>query len=382
MPKQMPAPLTAAKNQLSQPGAWVWLLTVTLPNGGPTLRYASNTEDVVYGGQTYAAFNFSIDSFSVNTDGELPELEMRVTNVGYAIQDIMRDYSGLIGGTVSYVQVNTDYLAESYDNDAVTLRINGAVSTWPDISLTLGVPSEIRARVPENRQAPHTCPHQFRDKRCGYAGQSISAVTLSGENPVQIQVASGYVTQNITGITYHPNISFFGFTIYVENWVGYNPIHVTVANHGFTTGETINIQGVAGITPTINGPHRIRVVDANRFQLTDTDGADYTGTWTAGGTAGKYWGGHGLSTGDDVTIESVAGITPSLSGHYQVTVINTTTFTLNGTKSSFYSGAYTSGGKAGFRYCCRNAQDCSARGLYPHRFGGPIALRRNAVRFL
>lgn len=382
MPKEMPAPLTATKNQLSQSGAWVWLLTVTLPHGGPTLRYAANTEDVVYGGHTFAAFNFTIDSFSVNTDGELPELEMRVTNIGYAIQDCLRDYSGLIGGTVSYVQVNTDYLAEDYGNDAVTLRINGAVNTWPDIHLTLGVPSEIRARVPENRQAPHTCPHQFRDKRCAYAGQPIGVVTLSGESPVQIQVASGYTTKNITGIAYYANVSFLGFTIYVENWVGYNPIYVTIPNHGYTTGETIDIQGVTGITPNINGPHRIRVVDANTFQLTDTDGAKHTGAWVSGGTAGKYWGGHGLSTGDDVTVESIAGITPSLNGHYKATVINPTTFTLDRTQSSSYSGTYASGGKAGFRYCCRNAQDCSARGLYPHRFGGPIALRRNAVRFL
>jgi len=93
----MPSDITLLKSELSQPGAWVWLMTVVLPNGGPTLRFASNTEDVTYGGRTYSAFNFAIDAFQWNCDGEIPELTMVVTNVAFQIQDYMRDYDGVIG---------------------------------------------------------------------------------------------------------------------------------------------------------------------------------------------------------------------------------------------------------------------------------------------
>ncbi|HNY81090.1 MAG TPA: hypothetical protein PLX34_22285 [Sedimentisphaerales bacterium] len=175
---EMSANLTALKNQLSQPGAWVWLLTVTLP-GGPTLRYAANTEDVSYGGQTYTAFNFSIGGFTCDSEGEIPELTMTVTNVGYALQEHMRTYDGMIGGTISFVQVNTEYLAEDYSEDVVSFAIVGTGNRWPDVSFTLGVPSAARYRVPEDRFNPHSCRHKFKCTRCGYTGP----LTTCNRNP-------------------------------------------------------------------------------------------------------------------------------------------------------------------------------------------------------
>lgn len=175
---EMPANLTAQKNQLSQPGAWVWLLTIVLPSG-PTLRYAANTEDVVYGSQTYSAFNFTVGGFSCNTDGEIPELTMTVTNVGYVLQDYVRDYEGLIGAVVSFVQVNSEYLAEDYSEDAVSFTVVHTENTWPDVTLTLGVPPAVRYRVPEDRFNPHSCRHRFKSTRCGYAG----ALTTCDRNP-------------------------------------------------------------------------------------------------------------------------------------------------------------------------------------------------------
>ncbi|MFA5436539.1 MAG: hypothetical protein WC372_10925 [Candidatus Neomarinimicrobiota bacterium] len=175
----MPSNLTEAKNQLSQPGAWVWLLTVELPDSGPTLRYAANTEDVVYGGQTYSAFNFTMGGFSCNTDGEIPEITMSVTNVGYVLQDYVRNYSGLIGSVFSFVQINTEFLAEDYSDDAVSFTVTGTENTWPDVHLTLGVPPAARYRVPEDRLNPHSCRHKFKDSRCGYTGE----LTTCNRNP-------------------------------------------------------------------------------------------------------------------------------------------------------------------------------------------------------
>jgi len=191
---QMPANLTALKNQLSQPGAWVWLLTVTLPNSGGTLRYAANTEDVSYGGNTYTAFNFSIGGFTCDSEGEIPELTMTVTNVGYVLQDYMRTCNGLVGGTISFVQVNTDYLAEDYGDDVVSMTIVGTENRWPDVSFTLGVPPAVRYRVPEDRFNPHSCRHKFKSTRCGYTG----ALTTCNRNPDDC-VARGMFPANYGG---------------------------------------------------------------------------------------------------------------------------------------------------------------------------------------
>lgn len=279
MPQTMTPNLTARKNQLSQPGAWVWLLTMTLPDGATTLRFAANTEDVVYGGNTYTAFNFSIDSFGCNTDGEIPELTMVVTNIGYAVQDYMRSNNGLIGSVVSFVCVDTDLLSEDYSEDLTSLTVTGAQNTWPDIELSLSVPAAVRYRVPENRYNPHSCWHKFRTSRCGYDGSAISAITKTSGAVVSIDMA---------------------------------------AAHGFTTGESVEIE-YSGIT--------------------------------------------------------------GLDGVYTITVVDTDTFTLDGTDGADYSGTYTSGGLAGYATCDRIPAACITRGRFPGNYGGPLSLRREGVRY-
>jgi len=278
MPLTMTPNLTARKNRLSQPGAWIWLLTMALPDG-TTLRFAANTEDVVYGGDTYTAFNFSIDSFGCNTDGEIPELTMVVTNIGYAIQDYVRSNNGLIGSVVSFVCINTDLLSEDYSEDVTSLTVTGVQNTWPDIQMSLSVPAAVRYRVPENRYNPHSCWHQFRSARCGYVGSAISTITL-------------------------------------------------------TSGSVVSV------------------------------------TMTAA---------HGFSTGASILLETT-GIT-GLDGDYTITVVDTTTFTLDGTDGADYSGTYTSGGLAGYATCDRIPTACLDRGRLPGNYGGPLSLRREGVRY-
>jgi hypothetical protein len=58
-------------------------------------------------------------------------------------------------------------------------------------------------------------------------------------------------------------------------------IKITVANHGFNTGESVVIAGVGGNTAA-NGTWVITVVDANNFNLNGSTG---NGAYTSGGTA-------------------------------------------------------------------------------------------------
>jgi phage-related protein len=190
----MPSNLTELKNMLNPPGAWVWLLTITPPDAdsGDIFHFVSNTEDVVYGGTTYTAFNFTIDSFSFDAEGSFPELQMRVTNIGYFLQNSVREYDGLIGGTVSFVQVNTDYLEEDYEDDETILTIIGCVNSWPDLSLELGIPAALRQRVPESRFNPHICPHKFKSCRCGYDGELMTCSRIPSDCSIRGQFPANY----------------------------------------------------------------------------------------------------------------------------------------------------------------------------------------------
>ncbi len=88
---------------------------------------------------------------------------------------------------------------------------------------------------------------------------------------------------------------------------------------------------------------------------------------------------HLFETGDQVTLASVGGITPSLAGTYAVTDTGSDTFTLDGTNSSTYSGSYTSGGTAGFATCGRTLADCRKREMTAN-FWGCVGLRSRVAR--
>lgn len=410
MPLNMPATLTAAKNQLSQPGAWVWLLTVTLPEGGPTLRYAANAENVVYGGDTYTAFSFAIDSFSCNADGEIPEFTMSVTNVGYVLQEYIRMYNGLIGGTISFVQVNTSYLAEDYSEDLTTLTIVGAQNTWPNLELTLSVPAALRYRVPEDRYNPHACRHAFRTpdgeytSRCGYTGANISGIALAAGLPVSVTVpavaAQGSLTlainptsgdtMTIGTVTYR-----FRATLAQANDI---KIGATLAATQASIVKTLNGTGVAGTDyyagtttphPTVSAGSfaanasvltaRTAGVAGNAIVTTETFVS--AANLFNGATLGKTTLGwqHGFLAGDKARLYDIVGIS-GLAGDHTVTPTGLTTFTLDGTNGSNYSGSFISG-KAGYAHCKRIPSDCEARGRFPNNYGGPLGLRREAVRY-
>jgi hypothetical protein len=61
------------------------------------------------------------------------------------------------------------------------------------------------------------------------------------------------------------------------------PIVISVATHGYSSGDRVAIEGVKGNTPA-NGDWRITVVDVNSFELNGSSG---NGTYTSGGSVVK-----------------------------------------------------------------------------------------------
>ena len=61
----LPALITLEKNQLSSKSAWLILLTVTMPDA-TIIRVAKNNEDVLYQGERFSAFNFTLEAVDNN----------------------------------------------------------------------------------------------------------------------------------------------------------------------------------------------------------------------------------------------------------------------------------------------------------------------------
>jgi hypothetical protein len=139
----------------------------------------------------------------------------------------------------------------------------------------------------------------------------------------------------------------------ISNATNANPIVITSANHGLSTGQKVVISGVSGNTAA-NGTFTITKVDNDRFSLNGSTG---NGAYTGGGTwvltdtiTGATGAGvspivitsanHGLSTGARVTITGVGGNT-NANGTFTITRVDNDKFSLNGTTGN---GAYSGGG--------------------------------------
>jgi Flp pilus assembly protein TadG len=133
------------------------------------------------------------------------------------------------------------------------------------------------------------------------------------------------------------------------------PAKVTTSStHGLTTGQTVYITGVRGMTQVNGQAFVVTVTSTTQFTLNNVNSSSY-GNYTSGGTATRCQtsaceivvtsNSHGFANGDTVYIASVRGMTELNGGVYTVSNRAANTYTLAGTAGPAYSD-YTSNGTA------------------------------------
>ena len=154
-----------------------------------------------------------------------------------------------------------------------------------------------------------------------------------------------------------------------------NPAKVTSAGHGLSTGDTVWIDDVAGMTQLNKKAYRVTRIDANTFTLQTTAGANVSSSsysnYSSGGTvtACKTSGceinvttsvAHGFATGINVYLKSVGGTSKISNSAYAITQQSGNAFSLDGTNPTTIASnsvspptkttyqSYSSGGDA---YC-------------------------------
>ncbi len=173
--KTLPANLILEKNRLHSENPWLILLDIYV-DVSTTLYLVRNTEDITFGGQLYTAFPFELASSIQKSKGELPTLEIKVSNVTRAIQAHLEATDGLIGNEVTLRVVNNAYLTESYAELTETFEILNCVADVMWVNFTLGFPSPMSRRFPLYRYLADHCRYvgHFKGAECGYAGDDAS----------------------------------------------------------------------------------------------------------------------------------------------------------------------------------------------------------------
>ena len=165
----LPLALRLEKNKLVSTAPWLLLLALVLPDT-TVLRLARNTDDVVFGGNTYTAFAFDIGDTSSGGDGKIQGVSLKVANPGRALQPYLEANDGLIGCALTLMVVHADNLASDYTELTLAYEVLNAVSAEDWINFTLGAENPLRRRFPLQVAIPYSCNWIFKGVECAYAG--------------------------------------------------------------------------------------------------------------------------------------------------------------------------------------------------------------------
>jgi len=184
------AALASFKNALATGSRFVWLYEIQVPTATPTrYRFCAQTEPVTFDGNEYSPFPITHDVMKEGQTGDLPTLNLTVSNVSREIAGTLESYNGLIGQPVKIMLVLS---VNSYDTSpqfpeqailewdfkitAMSISAEGASATLGDISL-------YEVHVPKNRISKRYCRFKYRDADCGYTGE-LSNCDKSLEGPM------------------------------------------------------------------------------------------------------------------------------------------------------------------------------------------------------
>lgn len=195
---------------------------------------------------TYTAINFEIDPIKKTSDKHSPTTKLRVSNINRFLVPYLRSQDITDGTTIDVKAITTAYKGENYTELTLEFDVLACEVDANWVTFTLGGPALLTAPCPDYKYIAQHCRWRFEEIECDYSRKTVADVTLNATDPVSIEVTA----------------------------------------HGFATGDSIRLAGIAGITPDMAGNYTITRTDADNFTLNDTDSSDYSDSYTSGGTAG------------------------------------------------------------------------------------------------
>ena len=168
--------LILEKNKVASTFPWIILLEAEIDTEGTKIFLCKNNEDLVFnngidGSQTYIAFPFDVDAAKQVTKGQIPSLELRVSNVTLSLQSYIEEGEGLVGNEFALRLVYVDTTTNPYTlTEALgwTYNVLGCKSTTDIISFTLGAPNPLYKRFPLYRYIASHCNWVFGGAECNF----------------------------------------------------------------------------------------------------------------------------------------------------------------------------------------------------------------------
>jgi lambda family phage minor tail protein L len=181
------------------PGAVIELFVLDLTRyGAPIVRFHAGTNgldsDVVWQGQTYQRYPVMAAGFEWKAQGTLPRPHLSVANVTGIISAMCRQYSDMVGSTVTRKRTLARFLDAVNFPDGNPLAnpddafmddifyINQKVRESADVvEFELAAPFDVEGvQLPRRQVICNSCPWKYRGDGCGYAGPPVADIN---DNP-------------------------------------------------------------------------------------------------------------------------------------------------------------------------------------------------------
>ena len=169
--------LIEASLQLEDNNAWIWLFQIDI--GGETLRFARNTEDVIWNGNTWTKFPIDIGDISEGSGDGTIQLGITVSNLDGLIQSYIEPLNGADGSLVNIFLVYAGDLTKT-NVPTFTLAIIDSAADTNAVVFKLGSIPALTQKFPLDKMSKIACRHLFKDEFCAYAGgETVCDKTLT-----------------------------------------------------------------------------------------------------------------------------------------------------------------------------------------------------------
>ena len=176
MPILLSPEIIAEKNKLHGGSPFLLLLDIAVPGISESLRLVMNTEDIQWRDLLWQAIQFEIDEIQMGTDGEVPQVELRIANPNRIIEPYIDQYDSYIKKygfspiTVRLIVVNSAHLENTSPVTEHIFELKTPQSNAQWVTFTLGASNPFDIRFPKDRLLKTHCRFRFRDARCAYKG--------------------------------------------------------------------------------------------------------------------------------------------------------------------------------------------------------------------
>jgi len=181
MPLILSSDILREKNKLEDGGVFIVLLDIDVPGLDDHIRVTSDSVETVWNGDTYVPFPFELDEISDTSKGEVPQVQLRISNVTRAIEAYIQQYdeyckeNGYLPITVYIYVVHSEHLDEEDPivEHVFELKQPQTTSMWA--TFTLSATNLFMKRFPLYRMLKNRCRYKtFKGTLCGYSGSETT----------------------------------------------------------------------------------------------------------------------------------------------------------------------------------------------------------------